>query len=1116
MDVSAATLSVVVKNVGIAETQAQLDALGKAGDRVAGKFDAAFKQSSASAMDFARAGATANQIAMLTGQSLNSAKDAVQRFGGQAAIAAGELHGLALAQQEMASAGIRVTPVVENATKAISAHTMGLGTLRSSLASTVTAMSGLPPQLTMITSQLGVMGAGFVPIIAALAVVAAGVAIWRLWTEETRKAAEEQEKLTKAAEDWYKTQKEGAAGQHKLQLAAEKVLIVELTAQYEALKIKIDQASKAGGGDAGSTSSTFSSFAGGIGSSGTLFQSMAGGVGSQGNVFVSEAAKSAAAEVKKILDLKSAVAKALQDAIDESANDDAVKIQAERLAKLEFAWEQAAVGINKAVESIANQVGEMKKANDEGEKMIRLATQNAALARTEGLSHDLLANAYKAENEQLAARAQYSGPALTQMLADIEATKKINDATILYNHAQSERLRIMKEIADIGAKNKAITDKQQTETADQIKAAQKYVDDIRKIYADGFLKIITDGMKSWHDFFDDVFQMFSKLMDRMAKEGKSTKGLGAITAAIGGGVAGYQIGQSTGSTAGGLLGGAASGAMLGNQILPGGWGAAIGGLTGAAGGLLGAAQAHKEAAQKLSDASANLAKNIAAFTATNSLASGIASVKGTADSLRDVAKAIWEEYNHSHSSGAGTRAMMDQYQSALNGINAGEAMRIAQLVYEDHLIRANFLNDQQVRQMRARGLTAEAQAMQDALDRGKELQDAIKQFGASSEEVAQLMITQAMEMNNAAFAAFSTKNQAAFAANIQAMNDKIAADKAAQDELRQIAQEQLDVQQEALSVASKQLDLQQKTVDGLRQTVDALRKYQDSLKLSNLSPLSANDRYLEAKRQYDIVAKAAAGGDQGAAQNLPQVANAFLTESKAMFGSSGRFAQDFAQVQTLTSLLGDQFDAQLTVEDKILAELKIQTSAMSYQIAVLTAQLHQSAYDAALARQTYVVGSPKDPNFLVQNGVPGAVTGLPPWDPMSPTGMALAASMSGGGGSSGGGPRDTSMAAFTSWKAKHSGAGDEASWGMTYDDWISIGSPSFARGGSFGGGARLVGERGPELEITGPSRIAPLSALGEATTDEVKKLNVMIAALLVETKNQTKAINRKRELAGTN
>ena len=34
-----------------------------------------------------------------------------------------------------------------------------------------------------------------------------------------------------------------------------------------------------------------------------------------------------------------------------------------------------------------------------------------------------------------------------------------------------------------------------------------------------------------------------------------------------------------------------------------------------------------------------------------------------------------------------------------------------------------------------------------------------------------------------------------------------------------------------------------------------------------------------------------------------------------------------------------------------------------------------------------------------------------------------------------------------------------------------MGLPAFANGGTFGGGARLVGERGAEIEVTGASRI---------------------------------------------
>lgn len=74
--------------------------------------------------------------------------------------------------------------------------------------------------------------------------------------------------------------------------------------------------------------------------------------------------------------------------------------------------------------------------------------------------------------------------------------------------------------------------------------------------------------------------------------------------------------------------------------------------------------------------------------------------------------------------------------------------------------------------------------------------------------------------------------------------------------------------------------------------------------------------------------------------------------------------------------------------------------------------------------------------------------------------------------------------------------------------------PGYASGGSFGGGLRLVGERGPELEVTGPSRIynadqtAAMLAGGQGgvTSAEVRELQAELkAALFAIAKNTQKA-----------
>jgi hypothetical protein len=68
---------------------------------------------------------------------------------------------------------------------------------------------------------------------------------------------------------------------------------------------------------------------------------------------------------------------------------------------------------------------------------------------------------------------------------------------------------------------------------------------------------------------------------------------------------------------------------------------------------------------------------------------------------------------------------------------------------------------------------------------------------------------------------------------------------------------------------------------------------------------------------------------------------------------------------------------------------------------------------------------------------------------------------------------------------------------------ISYGSasiPAFADGGSHLGGIRLVGERGPELEYTGPSHITPNHGIAGAFADGNREMVIELSALREEVK----------------
>lgn len=78
--------------------------------------------------------------------------------------------------------------------------------------------------------------------------------------------------------------------------------------------------------------------------------------------------------------------------------------------------------------------------------------------------------------------------------------------------------------------------------------------------------------------------------------------------------------------------------------------------------------------------------------------------------------------------------------------------------------------------------------------------------------------------------------------------------------------------------------------------------------------------------------------------------------------------------------------------------------------------------------------------------------------------------------------------------------------------------PAFATGGMFPGGARLVGERGPEIEVTGPSRIFDAAttasmlrsggANGQELIDEMRLLRAEMRATAGHTAKTARLLDR--------
>jgi Domain of unknown function (DUF4214) len=80
----------------------------------------------------------------------------------------------------------------------------------------------------------------------------------------------------------------------------------------------------------------------------------------------------------------------------------------------------------------------------------------------------------------------------------------------------------------------------------------------------------------------------------------------------------------------------------------------------------------------------------------------------------------------------------------------------------------------------------------------------------------------------------------------------------------------------------------------------SLRKLHDNALLGNQSPLTPQQKYLEAKAQYERTLSAARAGDQTAQEQYADAYNAFLSASQAVNASGAQYQRDFAYAQAAT------------------------------------------------------------------------------------------------------------------------------------------------------------------------------------------------------------------------
>ncbi len=131
---------------------------------------------------------------------------------------------------------------------------------------------------------------------------------------------------------------------------------------------------------------------------------------------------------------------------------------------------------------------------------------------------------------------------------------------------------------------------------------------------------------------------------------------------------------------------------------------------------------------------------------------------------------------------------------------------------------------------------------------------------------------------------------------------------------------------EAYKAESKSI---QDTIDKTKTFVDTLAKYKNSLVLSDASPLTPQEKYLEAKRQFDITLSQANAGDVTAQENFTSVADAFLQASKTANASSNQYVQDYQSVRDATETASKWAQNQLDVQKASLSALNAQVAGLA-------------------------------------------------------------------------------------------------------------------------------------------------------------------------------------------
>ena len=145
----------------------------------------------------------------------------------------------------------------------------------------------------------------------------------------------------------------------------------------------------------------------------------------------------------------------------------------------------------------------------------------------------------------------------------------------------------------------------------------------------------------------------------------------------------------------------------------------------------------------------------------------------------------------------------------------------------------------------------------------------------------------------------------------------------------------------------------QSTITRMGSFAASLRDLNKSALLGGMSPLSPQQKYAEAKSQFEAVAAAARNGDEKAQDRYNDAYTAFLEASRSVFASSAEFRLDFDYAQAMTAEMAQWADTRVSVDQAQLDALKAQVSGIiEVNASVLSVRDALREYNEQVAKST--------------------------------------------------------------------------------------------------------------------------------------------------------------------